>query len=94
MRKPFLDWIHYSLIIEIVMKEFILIFSTLLLSFSAMAQNVAISNDGSEPAPSAMLDVISADKGILIPRVAFANRPVNPATGLLIYQSDNGSGFY
>ncbi len=76
------------------MKEFILLFSTFLLSFSAMAQNVAISNDGSEPAPSAMLDVISADKGILIPRVAFANRPVNPATGLLIYQTDNGSGFY
>ncbi|MCP4090661.1 MAG: hypothetical protein GY746_12875 [Gammaproteobacteria bacterium] len=76
------------------MKIFIFLLSFILLSFSAMAQNVAISNDGSEPDPSAMLDVISADKGILIPRVLFANTPVYPASGLLIYQTDNVPGFY
>ncbi len=31
---------------------------------------------------------------LLIPRVTFANRPANPATGLLIYQTDNTAGFY
>src|SRR3982751_7063765 len=36
----------------------------------ASAQNVAINNDGSLPATSAMLDVKSTSKGILIPRVA------------------------
>ena len=58
------------------------------------AQNVSISNDGSDPDNSAMLDVISEDKGVLIPRIEFVDRPVNPATGLLIYQTDNNPGFY
>lgn len=61
---------------------------------SVMAQNVAISNNGSEPDSSAMLDVKSADKGILIPRIEFTSRPPNPAKGLLIYQTDSIPGFY
>ncbi|MCU0326918.1 MAG: hypothetical protein MUF45_17035, partial [Spirosomaceae bacterium] len=32
--------------------------------------------------------------GILIPRIAEANRPSSPATGLLVYQIDNTPGFY
>ncbi|MCP3908967.1 MAG: hypothetical protein GY712_13235, partial [Oceanicoccus sp.] len=77
-----------------LMKKFAFLLSIIILSLSTMAQNVAISNDGSEPDPSAMLDVISADKGLLIPRVLFAERPVNPAKGLLIYQTDSVTGFY
>ncbi|MCP4091246.1 MAG: hypothetical protein GY746_15860 [Gammaproteobacteria bacterium] len=50
--------------------------------------------DGSDADPSAMLDVMSTDKGLLIPRVPFASRPVNPANGLLIYQTDSVPGFY
>jgi hypothetical protein len=37
-----------------------------------------------------MLDVKSADKGILIPRVDFNNLPLTPATGLLVYVTANG----
>jgi hypothetical protein len=46
------------------------------------------------PDPSAALDVSATNKGMLIPRITFANRPANPATGLLIYQTDNTPGFY
>jgi hypothetical protein len=48
----------------------------------------------STPVASAQLDITSTNKGLLIPRVAFANRPASPATGLLIYQTDNTPGFY
>ncbi len=58
------------------------------------AQNVAINTDGSDPDPSAMLDIKAENMGLLIPRVTEVNRPVTPATGLLIYQSDGVAGFY
>ncbi len=43
---------------------------------------------------SAILDIQSSNKGVLIPRVTQANRPANPADGLLIYQIDGTKGFY
>lgn len=46
------------------------------------------------PHPSAQLEISAVDKGLLIPRVAYANRPASPATGLLIYQTDNTPGYY
>ncbi|MCP9750956.1 hypothetical protein [Ferruginibacter sp. HRS2-29] len=46
------------------------------------------------PDNSAMLDIVSSSKGLLIPRMGLANRPASPATGLLIYQTDNTPGFY
>ena len=58
------------------------------------AQNVAINADGSDPDPSAMLDIKADNMGLLIPRVTEVNRPVTPATGLLIYQTDGVAGFY
>ncbi|MCF8365824.1 MAG: hypothetical protein K9H16_08585 [Bacteroidales bacterium] len=64
------------------------------LSAGLQAQNVAINNDGSDPDPSAMLDIKAEAMGLLIPRILEANRPANPATGLLIYQTDNQPGFY
>ena len=47
---------------------------------------VAISTDGSAPDNSAMLDVKSAGKGMLVPRMTAADRDAiaSPATGLLI----------
>lgn len=65
-----------------------------MLSFQANAQNVSINADGSDPDQSAMLDIKADTMGILIPRITKANRPVSPATSLLIYQTDNGPGFY
>lgn len=53
--------------------------------------NVSI---GTSAEASAKLDISATDKGLLIPRVAFASRPNPAATGLLIYQTDNTPGFY
>ncbi len=68
----------------------LLIAAILFLGIQSYAQNVAINNDGSEPDPSAALDVKASDKGVLIPRVDFSNLPVSPATGLLVYVTANG----
>lgn len=65
-------------------------------SLSLKAQNVAINTDGSNADNSAMLDIKSTDKGMLIPRMTAAQRNLiaSPATGLLVYQTDGTSGFY
>lgn len=57
---------------------------------------VGINNDNSIPDPSAMLDVKSTDKGLLVPRMDSAQRVIitSPATGLLVYQTDGADGFY
>jgi hypothetical protein len=67
------------------------LYSTLVFS-----QNVAINNTGSSADNSAMLDVQSTDKGLLIPRMTSAERSAisSPATGLLVFQSDGESGLY
>lgn len=61
---------------------------------SAAAAQVGIGN----PAPnaSAILDVASTTKGMLIPRMTQAQRDAiaTPATGLLVYQTDGAAGFY
>lgn len=60
------------------------------------AQNVGINKDASAPDNSAMLDVKSTEKGMLIPRMTAnqKNAISLPATGLLIYQTDGVTGFY
>lgn len=60
------------------------------------AQNVAINADSSLPDPSAILDLKSGNKGLLVPRMTLAQRNAIavPAIGLLIYQTDNTPGFY
>jgi Chaperone of endosialidase len=60
------------------------------------AQSVAINADSSLPDPSAILDLKSGNKGLLVPRMTLAQRNAIavPAIGLLIYQIDNTPGFY
>lgn len=60
------------------------------------AQNISINEGGTSPDSSAMLDVSSTDKGILIPRMTAAERLAitNPANGLLVFQTDGNNGFY
>ncbi|MBN1338661.1 MAG: DUF1566 domain-containing protein [Bacteroidales bacterium] len=70
--------------------KLLLIAAILFFGIQSYAQNVAINNDGSDPDPSAALDVKASDKGVLIPRVDFSNLPVSPATGLLVYVTANG----
>lgn len=67
----------------------------MLFSISLQAQ-VGINEDGAAPDPSAMLDVKSTTKGFLTPRMTESERDAiaNPATGLLIYQTDGTTGFY
>jgi trimeric autotransporter adhesin len=66
--------------------------------FSGLSLNaqVAINTDASLPDNSAMLDIKSTAKGILLPRLTLAQRNaiVSPANGLMIYQTDNTPGFY
>ncbi len=58
------------------------------------SKGVTINTDNDIAHPSAILDIKSDNSGVLIPRITMANRPASPATGLLIYQIDNGAGFY
>src|SRR5215471_21495161 len=79
------------------MKKFFLLWKTVFIFSIAYAQQgVAINTDGSNPDNSAMLDIKSISKGLLIPRVTSAqkNAIASPATGLLIYQTDGTAGFY
>lgn len=78
------------------MYRFSLIIITSLLVQFYYAQNVGINSDGSAPDGSAMLDVSSENKGLLTPRMTLAQRLLipTPATGLLIYQTDDKNGFW
>lgn len=53
-------------------------------SFSTNAQTVI---GGSNPDPSAMLDIQSTTKGVLFPRINDRSLITNPATGLMIYNN-------
>lgn len=66
-------------------------------SFTVSAQSMAINSDGSTADASALLDVKSNAKGILIPRMTKAekNGITSPANGLLVYQTGpDSSGFH
>ncbi len=79
------------------MKTIRLFFATFLLiaSYSVTAQ-VAINTDGSPADGSSALDVQSTERGLLIPRMTQTQREniSDPATGLLVYQTDGTKGFY
>jgi hypothetical protein len=58
-------------------------------SQNALAQAVSINTDGSAPDSSAILDVKSADKGVLFPRMSEAARLAisSPAEGLMVWDT-------
>src|SRR5688572_2967176 len=75
----------------------------LFFTFLLRAQNVGINATGTAPDNSAMLDVQSANKGLLIPRISLTSVTdavtiSNPATSLLVFNTNaslvSGSGFY
>lgn len=78
------------------MKAFYLLFLLTISSIIVKAQNIAINADGSTPDNSAMLEIKSTNKGLLVPRMTSAQKIAipSPATGLMIYQTDGTSGFY
>lgn len=56
---------------------------------------VAINTDGAAPNSSAMLDVVSSDKGILIPRMTNVEiGGITPTNGLLVYSTDDNTFYY
>lgn len=74
------------------------VFTLMGMHYTAQAQStgVGINTDNTDPDGSAILDVKSTNRGILIPRMLEAERNAitSPATGLLIFQTDVTPGFY
>lgn len=75
---------------------FCLFIAIMLISAPCHSQGVSINETNTPPDPSAMLEVQSNEKGVLVPRMTQVQRNAipAPATGLLIYQTDNTPGFY
>jgi Chaperone of endosialidase len=78
------------------MKRLFFVFLLLLNFLESYTQSVGINTDASLPNASAMLDVKSSSKGMLMPRMLQAQRNLipSPAAGLMIYQTDNTPGYY
>ncbi len=73
--------------------KYILFITVLLLTicgYNSYAQSLAINTDGSTANASAMLDIKSSTKGLLIPRMTTIQRTGigTPATGLQVYDTD------
>jgi hypothetical protein len=68
----------------------------LLLFFAVQPALAQIGIDNANPDASAILDLTSTSKGLLAPRMTQTERNAisNPATGLLIYQTNATPGFY
>lgn len=77
--------------------KFLLTFLPILfLGVSVFAQKNNIGIGTTKPDQSAVLDINSTDKGLLMPRMSLQQRNgiQNPAQGLVVYQTDFISGFY
>lgn len=77
-------------------KKIALTIIMIVFGFSVAKTQVAINPNGDAPDGSAMLDVVSTEKGMLIPRMTASEKNAigSPATGLMIYQTDGTPGFY
>lgn len=79
-----------------IMLRTILFLLILIASGSLASQNIGINEDGSNPDPSAILDIKAIDKGFLVPRLSSLQKDniLTPAEGLMVYQTDGTKGFY
>lgn len=79
-----------------VMKRQLLFLLMISISATTLAQNVGIGNTTFTPNASSLLELRSTSAGFLMPRMTESQRDaiVNPATGLMIYQTNNTSGYY
>ena len=72
------------------------------IAFNAKSQTNTFPSSGSAgigtlaPNASSLLDVTSTSKGVLMPRMTKAQRDLiaTPATGLMIFQTNQTPGFY
>ncbi|MEM8888607.1 MAG: tail fiber domain-containing protein [Bacteroidota bacterium] len=78
------------------MKHLSLILIFMGLSMALFAQSVGINSDGSPPDASAILDVKSSTKGVLVPRLTAVERQAirNPTRGLMVYDTDSLNFMY
>jgi hypothetical protein len=78
------------------MKKLFFFIVLLLISSSFLFSQVSVNTDGSNPDNSAMLDVKSTTKGMLVPRMTLTQRNAisNPATGLMIFCTDDNKFYY
>ncbi len=78
------------------MKTNITLMTLILAGAMSLNAQVGVNADGSAPASSAMLDVKSTTKGVLIPRMTYTQRKAitAPAAGLLIFQTTAPAGFF
>ncbi len=79
------------------MKKHYLLLAILFFSFQVVwSQSVGINDDNSSPEPSAMLDVKSNTKGMLVPRLTTSQRLLvsSPAKGLLVFDSDEACYYF
>jgi hypothetical protein len=74
----------------------LVVFISLCICMPASGQNIGINATGNAPHSSAMLDVESTTKGMLIPRMTTAQRAAiaSPATGLLVFDNTTGSFWF
>jgi hypothetical protein len=80
------------------MKKFIYttLFLVVMLMTGMVQAQVGINEDNSQPDASALLDVKSSTKGMLVPRMTTTQRNLisNPATGLLVFDTTTGSFWF
>lgn len=78
------------------MKHTHLLIALLLCASSGFSQNIGVNEDGSTPDSSAALHIKSTTRGLLIPVMTASDKSsINqPASGLMIYQTDGTAGFY
>ena len=76
--------------------KILIVFLILNSQFLILNAQVGINTDGSNPDASAMLDVKSTDKGMLLPRLTTTQRTTisSPATGLLVYDVTTKTFWY
>jgi hypothetical protein len=75
-------------------KIFVIILLLTIFNSSSFSQNVGIGTIA--PHQSAALEIVDSSKGILIPRMTMYQRLsiLNPAEGLLVYQTDSIKGYW
>jgi hypothetical protein len=78
-----------------VLSRFVLVLFLICSGYHGHSQ-VSITTDGSAPDASAMLEINSTSKGLLIPRMTEAQRSSigSPAAGLMVFQNNNTAGHY
>ena len=79
--------------------RFLIVLIGLLFNASLMAQGGGVligqkSGGSSAPEPSALLELFSTEKGLLIPRTTIASIVDEPAVGLLIFDTDSSQFLY